>query len=200
MLLTHRGWSGCPGSAFYQAVPSHWCTSGSVSPDAARTRLGGGRVHLLEFRPPVQEGDPFDTLAAELVRLPVDIIVATGTRAVRATKQVTNTIPIVMSAAPNVVEDGLVASLARPGGNITGLSAMGAELSGKRLEILTRHRAERVTRGGAVGPATERQLHAVRAAAQALDVHFISSLPVVQRTVCKAWADTRPVQIAWAES
>jgi putative tryptophan/tyrosine transport system substrate-binding protein len=74
-------------------------------------------------------------LAAELVHLPVDIIVARATPAVQAAQHATQTIPIVMSAA-DPVGAGFVASLARPGGNITGTSAMGPELAGKRLEVL----------------------------------------------------------------
>ena len=82
-----------------------------------------GHNILLEFRPPAREGDPFDELAAELIRLQVDVIVASSVRAVRAVKQATSTIPIVMSPAPNAVEEGLVVSLARPGSNVTGLRA-----------------------------------------------------------------------------
>ena len=75
-------------------------------------------------------------LAAELVQLQVDVIVAGGTAAIRAAQYATRTIPIVMAVAYEPVGEGLVASLAQPGGNITGLSWLGAELPGKRLEIL----------------------------------------------------------------
>jgi putative ABC transport system substrate-binding protein len=75
-------------------------------------------------------------LAAELVRLEVDLIVARGTPSVRAAKGATTTIPIVMPISNDAVGDGLVASLARPGGNVTGLTLMATELSGKRLELL----------------------------------------------------------------
>jgi putative ABC transport system substrate-binding protein len=132
-----------------------------------------GQNIRLEFRPPAREGDPFDELAADLVRLPVDVIVATGTRAVRAAKHATSTIPIVMSAAPNAVEEGLVASLARPGGNVTGLSAMLTELSGKRLEIL-REIVPRASRVAVLwGPPNELQLPAVRTAAQVLGIELL---------------------------
>jgi putative ABC transport system substrate-binding protein len=75
-------------------------------------------------------------LAAELVRLQVEVIVAQGAAAIRAAQHATRTIPIVMAATSDPVGQGFVASLAHPGGNITGLSFLGAELPGKRLEIL----------------------------------------------------------------
>jgi putative tryptophan/tyrosine transport system substrate-binding protein len=75
-------------------------------------------------------------LAAELVRLKADVIVAAGTLAPLAAKRATTTIPIVMTSAGDPLENGLVASLAQPGGNVTGLSMMMSELSGKRLELL----------------------------------------------------------------
>src|SRR6516225_11923546 len=83
------------------------------------------------------EGKPerLPALAAELVQLPVDIIVAQG-QAAQAAKDTTTTIPIVIVTGGDPVAIGLVASLARPGGNITGLTLMSAELAGKRLELL----------------------------------------------------------------
>jgi putative ABC transport system substrate-binding protein len=75
-------------------------------------------------------------LAAELVRLKVDVIVTGGSTNTRAAKEATVTIPIVMAQDSDPVANGFVASLARPGGNITGLSNLGAEISGKRLELL----------------------------------------------------------------
>ena len=77
-----------------------------------------------------------NALAAELVRLKVDVIVAVFTPAVQAAKQATSTIPIVMAPAGDPVRTGFVASLARPQGNITGLSGLGAELSGKQIDVL----------------------------------------------------------------
>jgi putative ABC transport system substrate-binding protein len=75
-------------------------------------------------------------LAADLVRLKVDVIAAAGTLAPLAAKQATSTIPIVMTAAGDPLGSGLVNSLARPGGNVTGVSLMAPDLGGKRLELL----------------------------------------------------------------
>ncbi len=96
-----------------------------------------GQNILIEWRF-TKGGDTsqFPGLAAELVRLKVDCIVTTGIPAIRAAKQVTSTIPIVMNVADDPVEMGLIESLARPGGNITGYTGLGAGLAGKRLELL----------------------------------------------------------------
>ena len=75
-------------------------------------------------------------MAADLVRLKVDVIVASGTLAPLAAKRATSTIPIVMAAAGDPLGSGLVATLARPGGNVTGMSLMAPDLGGKRLELL----------------------------------------------------------------
>jgi len=88
------------------------------------------------FRTPEGKSERYSDLAAELVRLKVDIIVVGGNTAIRAAKKTTSTIPIVMTHVGDPVGLGLVASLARPGGNITGLSQMSPDLSGKRVELL----------------------------------------------------------------
>jgi ABC-type uncharacterized transport system substrate-binding protein len=75
-------------------------------------------------------------LAAELVRLKMDVIVTAAVPAIRAAKEATSTIPIIMAVVVDPVATGLVASLARPGGNITGLSSMAPEVTGKQLEML----------------------------------------------------------------
>ena len=80
--------------------------------------------------------DRLAAVATELVQLKVDVIITTGATVTRAAKQATATIPIVMLQDPDPVGNGFVASLARPGGNITGLSSLIAEISGKRLELL----------------------------------------------------------------
>ncbi len=96
-----------------------------------------GKNIALEFRWAEGKRDPLPGLAAELVRLKVDVLVSGGgSSTTRALKQATNTIPIVMTAGSDPVAAGFVASLARPGGNITGPTLGGLELSGKRLELL----------------------------------------------------------------
>jgi putative ABC transport system substrate-binding protein len=95
-----------------------------------------GRNIALEERWAEGRFDRLPSLAAELVRLNVDIIVTASTPAVQAAQEATRTIPIVMTLVTDPVESGVVTSLARPGGNVTGLSLMHPELSGKRLALL----------------------------------------------------------------
>jgi putative ABC transport system substrate-binding protein len=95
-----------------------------------------GRNLVIEYRYAEGKVEQLPALAAELVALKVDVIVASGTLAALAAKQATSTLPIVFSPAGDPVGSGLVTSLARPGGNVTGLSAFAPELVGKRLELL----------------------------------------------------------------
>jgi len=95
-----------------------------------------GKNIVIEWRYAEAKFDRLPALAAELVRLKVDVIVTAGPIPTRAAKEATTTIPIVMAADPDPVGNGFVASLAGPGGNITGLSTLAPELSGKRLELL----------------------------------------------------------------
>ena len=95
-----------------------------------------GKNIVIEWRFAEGKLDRLPALAAELVRLKVDVIVTGGSTATRAAKEATITIPIVMTQDNDPVGNGFVASLARPGGNITGLSTLSPELSGKRLELL----------------------------------------------------------------
>jgi putative ABC transport system substrate-binding protein len=95
-----------------------------------------GQTVRIEYRWMAGKLDQLSIAAEELVRLNVDLIFATTARVIRAAKEATNKIPIVMPAASDPVRDGFIASLARPGGNITGMSAMILELEGKRLELL----------------------------------------------------------------
>ena len=95
-----------------------------------------GQNVVLEFRDVEGKAERLPDLAAELVRLKVDVIVTSSTPAIQAAKQATGTIPIVMAFSGDPVGTGLVASLAKPGGNITGLSDIGPEISGKQLELL----------------------------------------------------------------
>src|SRR5713101_2078244 len=90
---------------------------------------------VTEPREPQGKPERFPALAAELVRLQVDVIVAAGP-ALPALKQATSTIPIVMGGAGDPVGEGFVQSLGRPGGNFTGLSLQLIETTGKRLELL----------------------------------------------------------------
>ena len=95
-----------------------------------------GQNIAIEFRWAEGKYDRLPDLAAQLVSLKVDIIVATGLPAIQAAKQATGTIPIVMATSLDPVATDFAASLARPGGNITGLSAMAPELVGKQMELL----------------------------------------------------------------
>ena len=95
-----------------------------------------GKNIAIEYRFGEQKSERLPELAADLVRLQVDLIVVTAGAPVLAAKGATTTIPIVMTNATDPVRAGLVASLARPGGNVTGLSGLADELNTKRLEIL----------------------------------------------------------------
>ena len=95
-----------------------------------------GKTIIIEYRYSGGNYDRLATLAAELMLLKPDIIVTGGSPSTRAAKRATHTIPIVMTNDPDPVANGFIVSLARPGGNITGLSTLAPELSGKRLEIL----------------------------------------------------------------
>jgi putative ABC transport system substrate-binding protein len=95
-----------------------------------------GNNILLEYRYAESKLDRLPALAAELVRLNVDVIVTTGPAPTRVAKAATVTIPIVMARDTDPVGNGFVASLARPGGNITGLSSLAPEMSGKHVELL----------------------------------------------------------------
>ncbi len=95
-----------------------------------------GRTVTIEYRWVEGREERFAQVAAEFVRLKVDVIVTSGTQAVIASKQATSVIPIVFATAGDPVGNSLVASLAQPGGNVTGLATLAADLAGKRLELL----------------------------------------------------------------
>ena len=95
-----------------------------------------GKHFVIEYRSADGLDERFPELAADLVRVKVDLIVTRGTQAILATKNATNTIPIIITGAGDPVAQGMVASLARPGGNITGLNPMVTELYPKRVELL----------------------------------------------------------------
>jgi putative ABC transport system substrate-binding protein len=95
-----------------------------------------GRTITIEYRWAEGRSERFAEIAAELVRRKVDVIVTSATEAIVAAKQATSVIPIVFAAAGDPVGTGLVASLARPGGNVTGLSIQQTDVAAKRLELL----------------------------------------------------------------
>jgi len=95
-----------------------------------------GKNIFIEFRYADGKRDRLSELAAELVRIKVDVIVTGGSGATLAAKEATNTVPIVMTQDGNPIAAKVVASLARPGGNVTGLSSLGPEMGGKLLELL----------------------------------------------------------------
>lgn len=95
-----------------------------------------GQNVTIEWRWSEGKPDRFPSLATEVVALKPDVIVASGTQAIRAAKRATSAIPIVMTTSSYPDKIGLVDSLSRPGGNVTGLSNIGPELSGKKLELL----------------------------------------------------------------
>jgi putative ABC transport system substrate-binding protein len=123
-----------------------YLTPGSASNNGIRTEplryglreLGyvDGKNILMEWRYADGKLDRLPALAAELVRLNVGVIVTGGPASTHAAKEATVTIPIIMTQDPNPVDTGLITSLARPGGNVTGLSNLVSDLSGKRLELL----------------------------------------------------------------
>jgi putative ABC transport system substrate-binding protein len=112
-----------------------------------------GKNIVVEFRSGEGKLDRLPALAAELVRLNVDVILAAGPADTRTVKGATSTIPIVMGFDPDPVGSGFVATLARPGGNITGLSTLAPELSGKRLELV-QETVRKLSRVVALGDST----------------------------------------------
>ncbi len=139
-----------------------------------------GQNILIEYRFSEGREERLPDLAAELVQLKVDVIVTAGIPAALAAKRVTATIPIVVAGASNLVGAGLVASLARPGGNLTGTDSLTADLSGKRLELL-KEVLPKLARVGALwnqfNPGAIGTWEETQAAARALRLQLLS-LPV----------------------
>ena len=133
-----------------------------------------GKNIVIEYRYAELKLERIPALAAELVRLKVDVIVTGAGGLTRAAKEATNTIPIVMAQDNDPVANGFVASLARPGGNITGLSNLSPEISGKQLELLKEiiPKLSRVAvlGGASTAPANVRQLKEIELTAGALKV------------------------------
>jgi ABC-type uncharacterized transport system substrate-binding protein len=134
-----------------------------------------GKSIVIEYRWAEGKFDRLPALAAELVRLKVDIIVTGGTTSTRAAKKATVTIPIVMGFDNDPVGNGFVASLAHPGGNITGLSTLAPEISGKQLELL-KEIVPRLSRvavlGSSTTPGTAQARREIELAAGALKVQL----------------------------
>src|SRR2546430_2658658 len=134
-----------------------------------------GKNIFIEWRSADGKLDRLPALAAELVHLKVDIIVTGGRSATRAAKEATSTIPIVMTQETDPVANGFVASLAQPGGNITGLSTLAPELSGKQLELMKEIilKLSRVAVfGSSTSPGNAQSLREVELAARAFKVQL----------------------------
>ena len=95
-----------------------------------------GRNVTIEYRWADGRDERFAEIAAEFIRFKVDVIVTSGNSAIEAAKQATSVIPIVFALSGDAVGTGLVQSLARPGGNVTGMSSLGTDTAGKRLELM----------------------------------------------------------------
>jgi putative ABC transport system substrate-binding protein len=136
-----------------------------------------GRTVTIEYRWAEGREERLAEIAAEFVRLKVDVIVTSGTPAVMASKQATSVIPIVFATAGDPVGSGLVASLARPGGNVTGLATLVADLAGKRLELLREivpGLGRLAIMGNASNPFTVLELGEVQAAAGTLGLEVVT--------------------------
>jgi putative tryptophan/tyrosine transport system substrate-binding protein len=136
-----------------------------------------GRNIVIEYRWAEGRAERAAEVASEFVRLRVDVIVTIGTPTTTAAKAATSLIPIVFCSVSGPVETGLVASLARPGGNITGLSNQMADTGGKRLEILRElipHLRRLATIGNSTNPAATVEMAQIRAQAQGLGLTVIS--------------------------
>ncbi|HEU4343765.1 MAG TPA: ABC transporter substrate-binding protein [Candidatus Binatia bacterium] len=135
-----------------------------------------GKTIMIEYRSAAWNRELLPDIAAELVDLKVDLIVAAGLT-IQAAKDATKTIPIVMPASPDPVGAGFVGSLARPGGNVTGLSLVAPDLSGKRLELL-KEAVGKVSRlavlWNSASPSAETEWKAMQPAAKALGIKLES--------------------------
>jgi putative ABC transport system substrate-binding protein len=134
-----------------------------------------GQTLVLEARYAAGRAEQLPALAAELVQRHVQVLVAGGSAAIRAAQQATSTLPIVMAVAYDPIGKGFVASLAQPGGNITGLSWLGAELLGKRLELLKEtvpQRTRIAVLANPANPAYQDNMANLTVAARALGLHL----------------------------
>ena len=191
-----------------KVIPIGYLTGESLSANAARTEsfrqglreLGyvEGKNIVIDYRWAEGKLDRLPELADELVRLKVNVVVTGAPAATRAAKAATSTIPIVMTNDPDPVANGFVASLARPGGNITGLSTFAPELGGTRLKILREvvSKLSRVTvLGTSTNPGYAQVISEIELAAKAfgvklqyLDVLDSKDVETAFRAASK-WAD-----------
>jgi len=171
-----------PGKIFRIGFLDNGTASGSaVLVDAFRQELSKlgwneGKNITVEYRFAEQKSERLPELAADLVRLKVDLIVTVNTPTALAAKGATTTIPIVMANVSDPVGSGLIASLARPGGNVTGFSGLATELNTKRLEIL-KDAVPKLARVGLLWPSgsgvgADLQLKELRTAALALKLNL----------------------------
>jgi ABC-type uncharacterized transport system substrate-binding protein len=158
-----------------------------------------GKNIVIEYRYAEGKTDRLPALAAELVRLKVEVIVTAGPVSTRPAKQATVTIPIVMASDDDPIGSGFAASLARPGGNITGLSSLSPEISGKQLELL-KEIVPKLSRVGVFGdvtrPGTAQSLREINVAADAfrvqlqyLEVRELKDIDAAFRAANKQQAD-----------
>jgi putative ABC transport system substrate-binding protein len=190
-------------------------TSRSARPEAFRQGLRDlgyveGKNIVIEWRYAEGNRKRERSLAAELVRMKVDVIVTGGSSSTRFAKEATSTIPIVMTQHNDPVGTGLIVSLARPGGNITGLSTLSPELMGKRLELL-KEIVPKLARVAVFGTSTSasnaRELKEVELAAEAagaklqyLDVLGPKDLETAFRAAAKERADGVLMNVSGASS
>ncbi len=187
-----------------------WVSASSLSGSSGRSEafrqglreLGyvEGENIVIEWRYAEGKQHRLNELAAELVRLKVEVIVVGGTASARAAKRATKTIPIVMTNVSDPVALGFAVSLSRPGGNVTGLSTLAPELSGKRLELLKELIPE-ITRVAIVGdstnPGNSQALSEAKRAAEAfgvqlqyhLDIRYARDVEIAFRDANKGHAE-----------
>jgi putative ABC transport system substrate-binding protein len=187
--------AACPLAARTQQLASAVRRIGFLLPGGARTTAVRGQLEAfreglkeygwvegqnisVEYRFAEGKEDALPGIAAELVQSRLDVVVAEGTAATRAAKTVTQTVPIVMATSADPVGTGLVASLNRPGGNITGVSLQTGELSGKRLQLLTEivpGLARVAVLSNPLNPSIALVLEQTKAAAQSLglEIHVV---------------------------
>jgi putative ABC transport system substrate-binding protein len=167
--------TGVPRIGYFQATPPSAVTARTGAFRQGLLELGyvEGKNIVIEWRYADGKLDRVPALAADLVRLKVNVIFTAGSVLTRAVKEATATIPIVMAQDIDPVANGFVASLARPGGNITGLSTLAPEISGKRLELL-KEIVPKLSRVAVLGTSTQpgnvQQLRETELTAQAFGI------------------------------